>query len=73
MLAHYNTLLLYCPSCGIPTRLNHADYILRAAMASGRVLMEYSKKYDWLYIEDRSVSSAYSEKTNNNCASFIFN
>jgi transcription elongation factor Elf1 len=38
MIAPYNFLHLYCPSCGTPTRLDHAGNILRGKFKAKQAL-----------------------------------
>jgi len=38
MIALFNFLPLYCPSCGTPTRLDHADNILRGKFKAKQAL-----------------------------------
>jgi hypothetical protein len=38
MIALYNFLPLYCPSCGTHTRLDHADNILRGKFKAKQAL-----------------------------------
>ena len=38
MIALYNFLPLYCPSCGTPTRLDHAGNILRGKFKAKQAL-----------------------------------
>jgi putative salt-induced outer membrane protein YdiY len=38
MIALYNFLPLYCPSCGTPTRLDHTEYMLRGKFKAKQAL-----------------------------------